>query len=463
MYSGHMRKVQNPTSSRGGVVGCSAGKNSTKETIANNDSAPTKTIYTVLYYKRKNKVHKSKGVSKLDGTLTVGSSSSLSVILQSADTRAIVYRGGLRSSENNTATFEIDETIQVGPYEVEILSCDNNNDDSNANQTKSNLNRKLLDTTNAPRLLGKKRLGLGGSNLNRRAGLGGSLRSLVGQTRRPTTVPSALEVRKRTKSAVDSEESSSDDANISASGPLIGSKTQAILPGFKRPILSRTKTKTMNSISRASSITANRKRRANLLSSSAITATNSKDTTNGDGNFFPGAIGTLLVPHSIRKSLRPHQIEGVVFLWNCLTGNGKVASVSDHITEDDEVSPKGCILSDEMGLGKTLMTIATISALHRQNRESVSTVLSSLQIFDSCSCCSSKTAYSCSQQRKNNTLLCSIEVYRSMPIIFGRQLGTGVRQVAWQSRPAQTRSGEERRRRRALTNKSLWRVYKTNI
>ena len=108
-----------------------AGKNSTNEKIRNNDSAPTKTSYTVLYYKRKNKVHKSKGVSKLDGTLTVvaGSSSSLSVTLQSADTGAIVYRGGLRSNGNSSnETFEIDETIQVGAYEVEILSCDDNAD-----------------------------------------------------------------------------------------------------------------------------------------------------------------------------------------------------------------------------------------------------------------------------------------------------------------------------------------------
>jgi len=391
MYSGrnvasNMRKAQ----SRGGVVGSSAGKNSTNEKMTNNDSAPTKTTYTVLYYKRKNKVHKSKGVSKLDGTLTVvaGSSSSLSVTLQSTDTGAIVYRGGLRSNNgNNTATFEIDETIQVGPYEVEILSCDNDDGINKTNTTNFNpliasnnnmKHRKLLDTTNAQRqLLGKKKLGLGGNNQSRRSGLG-SKRSLAGTTRKPAVPPTTSAVRKRARTPT---ESSIDEGNISAS-PLIGNMSRAttILPGFKRPILSRTKTNTMNIISRASSITANRKRRANLLSSSAITATNSKDTTNGDGNFFPGAIGTLLVPHSIRKSLRPHQIEGVVFLWNCLTGNGKVASVSDHITEDDEVSPKGCILSDEMGLGKTLMTIATISALHRQNRESVSTIFSAAYI-----------------------------------------------------------------------------------
>eukprot|EP00537_Pseudo-nitzschia_pungens_P002404 CAMPEP_0172373816 /NCGR_PEP_ID=MMETSP1060-20121228/53328_1 /TAXON_ID=37318 /ORGANISM="Pseudo-nitzschia pungens, Strain cf. cingulata" /LENGTH=122 /DNA_ID=CAMNT_0013100251 /DNA_START=129 /DNA_END=494 /DNA_ORIENTATION=- len=51
--------------------------------------------YTVLYYKRKNKVHKSRGVSKLDGVLIVNESSApqVSVTLRSSDAGEIVYRG----------------------------------------------------------------------------------------------------------------------------------------------------------------------------------------------------------------------------------------------------------------------------------------------------------------------------------------------------------------------------------
>eukprot|EP00985_Skeletonema_marinoi_P029259 scaffold27378_cov141-Skeletonema_marinoi.AAC.1 len=36
---------------------------------------------------------------------------------------------------------------------------------------------------------------------------------------------------------------------------------------------------------------------------------------------------------------------------------------------DDDTMPKGAVLADEMGLGKTLMTIATIFALHRRQRD----------------------------------------------------------------------------------------------
>jgi hypothetical protein len=384
-------EAQNP--SRGGVG--PAGKNSGDRDIAN-DSDPKTYRYTVLYYKRKNKVHKSRGVSKLDGTLIVvaaspgSSTSNLSVTLQSADTGAVVYRGGLRINGNTAErggahsrsndAFDVDETVSVGAYEVEILSCDSNGDGygnkkktnshpsiASNNKSKVTRNRKLLDNTNARgrRPLGKK-LGIGGGNQSRRGGLG-SIRSLAGMTRKPT-LPPTLAVRKRTKtSSVDSE--SSDDGGVSALPPtgtatLLPSlpsvvprrKANTILPGYKRPIL-RTKTDAMEiSCGRSSNAAgSNRKRRAKLLSSPTEPgSTTQKDTTNGGGtqNFFPGAIGTPLVPHSIRKSLRPHQIEGVVFLWNCLTGNGQVASFSPHIAVDDtedeasNCSPKGCILSD---------------------------------------------------------------------------------------------------------------------
>jgi hypothetical protein len=75
-------------------------------------------------------------------------------------------------------------------------------------------------------------------------------------------------------------------------------------------------------------------------------------------NMFPNAVGSIDVPHSIQKVLKSHQISGVEFLWNCLSGD-----------------QKGAILADEMGLGKTLMTIAVICALHRQKRDRVSPLL----------------------------------------------------------------------------------------
>ncbi len=84
---------------------------------------------------------------------------------------------------------------------------------------------------------------------------------------------------------------------------------------------------------------------------------------------FPDAIGTIDLPHSVAAALQPHQRVGVSFIWNCLTGN---APVTPHIASiEDSCYKGGCILADEMGLGKTLMTIASICALYRQKRDTV--------------------------------------------------------------------------------------------
>ncbi|KAK1734982.1 SNF2/RAD54 helicase family protein [Skeletonema marinoi] len=139
-----------------------------------------------------------------------------------------------------------------------------------------------------------------------------------------------------------------------------------------------------------------------------------------NNNFFPGAqCDKINIPNSIREILRPHQREGIAFLWNCVTGvsvglnnaivrarQDSVASCSSSLSSmgsfdlegggmdsdveyddcgvaslqgggggkkkkkgDDDTMPKGAVLADEMGLGKTLMTIATIFALHRRQRD----------------------------------------------------------------------------------------------
>ncbi|KAI5960080.1 RDH54 [Candida pseudojiufengensis] len=56
--------------------------------------------------------------------------------------------------------------------------------------------------------------------------------------------------------------------------------------------------------------------------------------------------------------LRPHQIEGVKFLYECLMGYR-------------DFKGNGCLLADEMGLGKTLMTITTIWTLLKQNPDPI--------------------------------------------------------------------------------------------
>ena len=63
---------------------------------------------------------------------------------------------------------------------------------------------------------------------------------------------------------------------------------------------------------------------------------------------------TVNVDPHLSKVLRPHQVEGVRFMYECLMGYR-------------DFDGNGCLLADEMGLGKTLMTITTIWTLLKQN------------------------------------------------------------------------------------------------
>ena len=65
------------------------------------------------------------------------------------------------------------------------------------------------------------------------------------------------------------------------------------------------------------------------------------------------AVDVVLDP-VIGKQLRPHQQEGVKFLYECVMGLRNFDG-------------QGCILADDMGLGKTLTTIALLWTLLRQN------------------------------------------------------------------------------------------------
>jgi DNA repair and recombination RAD54-like protein len=64
----------------------------------------------------------------------------------------------------------------------------------------------------------------------------------------------------------------------------------------------------------------------------------------------------VVIDPKLSKVLRPHQIEGVKFLYRCATG----------MTQPDA---HGCIMADEMGLGKTLQCIALMWTLLKQSPE----------------------------------------------------------------------------------------------
>ncbi|XP_064415845.1 DNA repair and recombination protein RAD54-like isoform X2 [Latimeria chalumnae] len=62
----------------------------------------------------------------------------------------------------------------------------------------------------------------------------------------------------------------------------------------------------------------------------------------------------VVVDPVLSQILRPHQREGVMFLWECVMGR----RISDSY---------GCIMADEMGLGKTLQCITLMWTLLRQS------------------------------------------------------------------------------------------------
>lgn len=64
----------------------------------------------------------------------------------------------------------------------------------------------------------------------------------------------------------------------------------------------------------------------------------------------------VVIDPKLAKVLRPHQVEGVKFMYRCTTG------LIDSNAE-------GCIMADEMGLGKTLQCITLMWTLLRQSPE----------------------------------------------------------------------------------------------
>jgi len=94
--------------------------------------------------------------------------------------------------------------------------------------------------------------------------------------------------------------------------------------------------------------------------------TSSSSSTGGKDMPFSDII--IPIPHSIKLALRPHQAEGVAFLWNIITGS---SPAFQKLMKERVVEGKGAVLGDVMGSGKTLMTIALLCALFRQNRKKV--------------------------------------------------------------------------------------------
>uniref|UniRef100_A0A7S2YCU9 DNA repair and recombination protein RAD54B n=1 Tax=Entomoneis paludosa TaxID=265537 RepID=A0A7S2YCU9_9STRA len=303
--------------------------------------------YEVLYYKRTNKVHKSKGVSKADGILKVVPSQG-TVVLRASDSASTeeescssssdeeettrkrkfakaskkkknkrqiqkpqsgstIYSG--RNAELSKRTLEEDDTFVIGNFEVQIISLRTNPFGASTSGQKP-LARKQP-------LVSKQ-----GNAIGAKPGQGTKLvknplqqRSLLPQKRKAITSlgSSTAKNPQQNRARAPPKQPKSDMKGISP--------RSAFQPPNRNPAPPRQP------------------------------ITSSSDAPKKTSHPSSGVLPHIPLTASIRSALRPHQVSGIDFLWRCLTGE-----------------LRGALLADEMGLGKTLMTIATIAALHKLNR-----------------------------------------------------------------------------------------------
>jgi hypothetical protein len=280
--------------------------------------------YTVLYYKRKaTKVHKSKGVSKKDGVLSILPPPQSRVTLK--DGNNVVFQGILYDIAKSADTLQEEELLKLGAYEVEVFEKQNGSSASLAGGNKSTSSKASLLSrpTKAARrplhpscrpLLPKKATartttyrGMGAKRFHANG------RSIV----RPP----------QPKSTLDDSSSSEDELEE------LVAKENKQRPAIKRGFSNKKPLGTLSKVRK-------------LATTKTCTTTAARTTTSEATKFFPNAIGNPDVPHSIKSVLKQHQISGVSFLWNCLTGMGKAALASAHVP-DTQVF-KGIILADGM-------------------------------------------------------------------------------------------------------------------
>lgn len=287
---------------------------------------PPPRTYEVLFFKRKNKVHKSKGVSKVDGLLVTNDGF---VNLYEGDNTTKHPIHVSKNAEIANAGFHVDDQLSLGQYSVEIVAVVNT---GAAAVNKVAAEKQLPAATSA---LPRKAF----STINR-------LPTEKKQKTIITTTPTSgwqfnrrPPAQPRTAAVVES----SDDRD----------KTRDVMPQHSPATLPKLPLAPTKNFSTRSTLLSGHKRKLKIPPLPAAT-TDLHPKSTKLMPFLPGAIGTLTLPQSIRTVMRPHQQSGVVYLWNCLTG------ASPHLKRIAEqagleTTPKGAILADSMGMGTLRM------------------------------------------------------------------------------------------------------------
>jgi len=368
--------------------------------------------YEVLYYQRSNKVHKSKGVSKFDGILSVALSTGL-IQLKNSDfddsdndhhsdddndddddnnnnnykkkvqkkknnvTKAIPYKGRDMAlaqrccgESSDQPGLQEDDTIILGGFEVQIVSClstkmqqqSQQQQQENSQQSRAPVS-KLSTTTTTTHLSSNGRfavkskvggVGRRGGLINRKLMLKPlhSKKNLLAQKEplqistnttinttnitptatTTTTTPAVVDAGSKRKAAVPLKSRRNKGGPpplppppmmMSRRGPLV-SKTSTHVVGMntnaaKRPALHGTNTQPVATVT-------------------TTTTTNSTMT----GNHTTAICPAIDMPASIRTVLRPHQAQGVEFLWRAL-----VTTTTTTSSSCSSSTGTGAILADE--------------------------------------------------------------------------------------------------------------------
>jgi hypothetical protein len=326
--------------------------------------------YNVLYYKRKNKTHKARGVTKIDGVLTMtipmstttqptrtAAAAAAVVTLRNEADMEIIFQG-IQNEVSRRGALEVDETIQVGAYEVEIVSTvdASHNDKSVLNSTTSTTRNETTSTemttmtmsmmkpkqTHPKTVQVARNLGhINRVSASSALSLSSSASNTAGGKRTLLIRKPPAQPVKRVRPC-DSSTSGQDTSTTTATASSVekenrgGAGTVNLpstnlnnkhnykpFPTFKRPFLVQ-----KNAVSRCNNSSSSipedglLHKNSHQLMNTNSKICNSNDTNNNNNTnvqLLPGRTLVLDVPHSIKSVLRPHQIDGVKFLWNCLT------------------------------------------------------------------------------------------------------------------------------------------------
>jgi hypothetical protein len=329
------------------------------------DKKPDSTMeFEVLYYKRTNKVHKSKGVTKTDGVLTVLQHPKHTVTLydaaafqEAADespddsssdddgeentkkgkkkwqqprkqnksrSSGVVFSGVQAEIAKRAQTFQEDDIVALGCYEVQILGTRI----SKGTVPKPAAASSALNTLHKPKKLFVAK-GLGRGPLGhppRKAVPLQSKRAPIGAKKLPTPLlpPNTLQ-----SIGTNTPDEPTPPAPLPPKAVLQRGPLQS------KSVLASKNAATKRIGAKSTTVTSLAKKRPVTSRAGAISPHPPKPAKSPKLASTPTILPEIPLPAAIRQVLRPHQVSGVDFLWKALTNS----------------STQGAILADEMGLG----------------------------------------------------------------------------------------------------------------